>query len=83
MQNLISSDLFFALLALNLPFMTNERKLETRISYHYLYNFLLVLNEDQIFKLRNIAIGTKSLSAFSEHEIRELEVKLDERIIRE
>jgi hypothetical protein len=43
---------------------------------------LLVLNEEQIFKLRNIAIGTKSLSAFSEHEIRDLEVKLDEKIVR-
>ena len=63
--------------------MTTERKLETGISYHYLYNFLLVLNEDQIFKLRNIAIGTKTLSAFSEHEIRELKVKLDEKVVRE
>jgi hypothetical protein len=54
---------------------------ENTISYHYLYNFMLVLNEDQIFKLRNIAIGTNTLSAFSDHEIRELELKLDEKII--
>jgi hypothetical protein len=62
--------------------MTTESKLESRISYHYLYNFLLVLNEDQISKLRNIAIGTKNLSSFSEHEIRELEGKLDEKVVR-
>lgn len=63
--------------------MTTEQMLETRISYRYLYNFLLVLNEDQIFKLRNIAIGAKSLSAFSEHEIRELEDKLGEKTVHE
>lgn len=63
--------------------MTTEQKRETRIDYHYLYNFLLVLTEDQIFKLRNIAIGTNSLSAFSEHEIHELEIKLGKKVIHE
>jgi hypothetical protein len=63
--------------------MTNELQLGNRISYHYLYNFLLVLSEDQIFKLRNIAIGIKSLSSFSDQEIRELEVKLDQKAIHE
>lgn len=63
--------------------MTTESKFEARLSYRYLYNFLLVLTEDQIFKLRNIAIGTNSISAFSEHEIRELEVKLDKKVIHE
>jgi len=63
--------------------MTTETSIQTGTNYRYLYNFLLVLTEDQIFKLRNIAIGTKNLSAFSEHEIRELEDKLDEKAIHE
>jgi hypothetical protein len=57
--------------------MTTETNFQAATSYRYLYNFLLVLTEDQIFKLRNIAIGTNNLSAFSEREIKELEVKLD------
>lgn len=61
--------------------MTTDQNFQAATSYRYLYNFLLVLTEDQIFKLRNIAIGTKSLSAFSEREIRELESKLDEKVI--
>ena len=63
--------------------MTTETDFHATTSYRHLYNYLLVLTEDQIFKLRNIAIGTNSLSAFSEREIRELEVKLDEKAIRE
>lgn len=63
--------------------MTSETDFQATTSYRHLYNYLLVLTEDQIFKLRNIAIGTNSLSAFSEREIRELEVKLDEKAIRE
>ena len=61
--------------------MTTERSLEPATGYRYLYNFLLVLTEDQIFKLRNIAIGANTLASFSEPEIRELEVKLDARAI--
>ena len=63
--------------------MTSETDFQATTSYRHLYNYLLVLTEDQIFKLRNIAIGTNSLSAFSEREIRELEVKLEEKAIRE
>ena len=63
--------------------MTTESTFQTGISYRFLYNFLLVLNEDQIFKLRNIAIGTKNLSAFSENEIRELEVNLDKKVVQD
>jgi len=63
--------------------MTTETIPQAGLSYRYLYNFLLVLSEDQISKLRSIAIGTKSLSAFSEHEIRELEVRLDEKALHE
>ena len=59
--------------------MTTETNLEATTGYRYLYNFLLVLTEDQISKLRSIAIGTKNLSAFTEPEIRELELKLGER----
>ena len=63
--------------------MTTETDFQATTTYRHLYNYLLVLTEDQIFKLRNIAIGTNSLSAFSEREIKELEVKLDEKAIRE
>lgn len=63
--------------------MTTETDFQATTTYRHLYNYLLVLTEDQIFKLRNIAIGTNNMSAFSEHEIRELEVKLDEKAIRE
>jgi hypothetical protein len=58
--------------------MTAE-SLSPRNSYRHLYNFLLVLNEEQITKLRSIVIGTKDVSAFSDGEIQELESKLAER----
>ena len=51
----------------------------SRFNYRYLYNFLLVLNEEQITKLRSIVIGTKDVTAFSEREIQELETKLKEK----
>jgi len=51
----------------------------SRSNYRYLYNFLPVLNEEQITKLRSIVIGTKDLTAFSEGEIQELETKLKEK----
>lgn len=63
--------------------MTHETNLQAVTSYRFLYNFLLVLTEEQIFKLRNIAIGIKNLSSFSEHEIRELEIKLDKKMVHE
>lgn len=59
--------------------MTTETNFQALTGYRYLYNFLLVLTEEQISKLRSIAIGTKNLSAFTEPEIRELELKLGER----
>jgi hypothetical protein len=58
--------------------MTAET-LSPRYSYRYLYNFLLVLNDEQITKLRSIVIGTKDLNSFSEREIEELETKLKEK----
>jgi len=58
--------------------MTAE-SLSPRYSYRYLYNFLLVLNDEQITKLRSIVIGTKDLNSFSEREIEELETKLKEK----
>ncbi|MGB8192461.1 MAG: hypothetical protein WCF67_11110 [Chitinophagaceae bacterium] len=48
-------------------------------SHQQFYDFLPVLNEEQIVKLRNIVIGTKSPSSFSEDEITELKHKLQER----
>ena len=58
--------------------MTAE-SLSPRTNYRYLYNFLLVLSEEQITKLRSIVIGTKDVSAFTDREIQELETKLRER----
>ena len=58
--------------------MTAE-SLSPRTSYRHLYNFLLVLSEEQITKLRSIVIGTKDVSAFTDREIQELETKLRER----
>ena len=50
-----------------------------RTNYRHLYNFLAVLDGDEITKLRSIVIGTKDVSAFSEGEIQDLETKLRER----
>ena len=49
--------------------------------YHKLYDYLLVLNEDQIFKLRDVAIGSKKISSFSKAEIEELDTELKKRNI--
>ena len=58
--------------------MTVE-SLSPRSNYRHLYNFLLVLNDEQITKLRSIVIGTKDMTAFSDREIEELEIKLKEK----
>ena len=63
--------------------MTTEPIAVNRASYRHLYNFLLVLSEEQITKLRSIVVGTKDLNSFSENEIKELEVKLKEKSIRQ
>jgi hypothetical protein len=44
--------------------------------YLDLYKYLPVLDEEQIRKLRKIAIGILDLSAFSNEEIHVLETKL-------
>jgi hypothetical protein len=59
--------------------MTTEPKPETKFLYRRVLNFLQVLNEEQITKLRNLAIGVKDSSAFSEEEIIDLESKHRER----
>ena len=46
-----------------------------KTDYHFFYNFLLVMSEDQIQKLRRIIIGIEKISSFSENEIEELEKK--------
>lgn len=48
-------------------------------SYLQLYEFLPVLNEEQITKLRKIALGILDFSAFTNEEISSLETKLMER----
>jgi len=59
--------------------MTAESISPRTNNYRHLYNFLLVLNGEQITKLRSIVIGTKDVTAFSEGEIQELETKLREK----
>jgi hypothetical protein len=59
--------------------MTAESISPRANNYRHLYNFLLVLNGEQITKLRSIVIGTKDVTAFSEGEIQDLETKLREK----
>jgi hypothetical protein len=47
-------------------------------NYLQLYKFLLVLSEEQITKLRKIAVGMLELSAFSKEEIQMLEYKMQQ-----
>ena len=47
-----------------------------KTDYHFFYNFLLVMSDDQIQKLRRIILGIESISSFSEIEIEELEGKI-------
>ena len=56
--------------------MTSMANVDVRNLYRQLRNYLPVLNEDQITRLRNMAIGVKNNSTFSEEEILELERKL-------
>ena len=59
--------------------MTTELRPETRFLYKRVLNFLQVLNEEQITKLRNVAIGVGDDTAFTEEEITDLELKYRER----
>lgn len=49
-----------------------------KTDYHFFYNFLLVMSEEQIQKLRRISIGIEKPSAFSENEIEELEKRVSQ-----
>lgn len=62
--------------------MTTETPIRNA-NYHHLYNFLRVLNEEQIKKLRRVVVGSQDVDSFTESEIRELEVKLKETSDRE
>lgn len=44
--------------------------------YLFLYKYLPVLDAAQITKIRKIAIGLSPVSAFSDNELAELEIKL-------
>lgn len=55
--------------------MSITTSLFPKTDYHFFYNFLLVMSEEQIQKLRRIMIGFEKLSSFSENEIEELEKK--------
>lgn len=43
--------------------------------YHFFYNYLLVMTEEQIQKLRRIMLGIEKITSFSENEIEELQKK--------
>ncbi len=47
--------------------------------YLSLYKYLLLLSEDQITKLRKIAVGILTMSAFSDEEMSLLENRLQAR----
>ena len=47
-----------------------------KTDYHFFYDFLLVMSEEQIQKLRRIILGIESISSFSENEIEELEERI-------
>lgn len=56
-------------------FMKITPALSPRSDYHFFYNFLLVMSEEQIQKLRRIIIGFEKITSFSEKEIEDLEQK--------
>lgn len=55
--------------------MSITAKFFPRTDYHFFYNFLLVMTEEQIQKLRRVIIGFEKISSFSDNEIEELEKK--------
>lgn len=55
--------------------MSITTTLFSRTDHHFFYNFLLVMTEEQIQKLRRIILGIENISSFSEDEIEELEKK--------
>ena len=57
--------------------MTTETPIRNS-NYRHLYNFLRVLNEEQIKKLRRVVVGSQDVNSFTETEIRELEEKLEQ-----
>ena len=61
--------------------MTTELKPQNKFLYKRVLNFLQVLNEEQITRLRNVAIGVTDDSAFTEDEIQDLELKYRERSV--
>lgn len=58
-------------------FMLSVPNNPQQTEYKKFYRFLPVLTEEQIVKLRDIAIGVKRISAFSDEEIVELERQLN------
>jgi hypothetical protein len=59
--------------------MTTQLAPETKVIYQKLRDFLPVLSESQITKLRNLAIGVRDANAFTEEEVKDLELKFRER----
>jgi hypothetical protein len=59
--------------------MSISSTLFPKTDYHFFYDFLLVMSEEQIQKLRRIMVGIENISSFSENEIEELEKKAGHR----
>ena len=66
---------YFVLSNLNHCFMSITSTLFPKTDYHFFYDFLLVMSEEQIQKLRRIILGIEKITSFSENEIEELEKK--------
>ena len=47
----------------------------SKTDHHFFYDFLLVMTEEQIQKLRRIILGYEKISSFTDVEIEELEKK--------
>jgi hypothetical protein len=48
----------------------------SKTNFLELYKYLTVLTEQQVIKMRNIAIGLSDIQSFSQQEIQLLETKL-------
>jgi hypothetical protein len=46
-----------------------------KTDYRFLYDFLLVMTDEQIQKLRKVSLGFEKISVFTESEIEDLEKK--------
>ena len=72
--------LLLRLLKSQFRFMNISTTFFPRTDYHFFYNFLLVMSEEQIQKLRRVMIGIEKVSVFSDNEIEDLEKRSGKKI---